>query len=419
MNCILLSQHILTEVIDNAKTFASVSKNIKDMKGVESNMRSDACMISGCALRHFNVFKNIIDKAYPELGSEQTNALMIHLANIIFTHTVAKVETIDYCTDVFNKVNITFDYKLFEELTPSNLIDESLDKESAEYFSLRYNVPLWLAKMWLRHYKEKLTYLILKGIHSKMDVYVESIEDSELDVDQFIAKYGDFEKSKFDNLLKYVGKNPLVKSAPFLDKVVFSIRPAVKELMDKVDIDPIRGIAVFQGTNNQYYLDLVSKFSSRVSFDLLCTQGKTYFDTKKTLNNYKLKQVRLYETSADIMNLCISSKVHTFFVFPKCSEFSLLRTTPDYALHFQQENLDALLAEQKLELDKASEIIEDNGYLVYGIPTISKKESHSLINTFLSEHHDFKLIEERQYFPFDKYDSCFYYAILYKGVIDD
>jgi len=419
MNCLELSHHIISEVLINSKTFAFITKKLKNRKDVDSVLRADANSISGSALRHYLVFKPIIEKAYPLLPEEQFISALIHLTNMIFTHTVSKTETIDFCIESFNKVNLDFDYKLFDELNASNLIDPSLEKDSAEYLSYRFNIPLWLSKMWLKHYKAKLTYLIMRGISNKMSIYVQNIEDSEPNYDEFIAKYGDFEKTEFGNLLKYVGKIPLVKTQAFQDRTVFSTRPGIAEAFNKIDIDPARGIAVYQGSNYQYYLDFVSKFSSRISFDLLCADGATYYDAKRTLYNYKLRQVRLYESNSSIMNLCISEKVHTFFLFPKCSEFTLLRTTPDYGIHFSREQLDQLLVEQKTELEEASKIVEDNGYLFYGVPTISKKESEIMIRNFLKEHHNFNLVEEKQYFPFDKYDSTFYYAILQKVGNDD
>ena len=48
------------------------------------------------------------------------------------------------------------------------------------------------------------------------------------------------------------------------------------------------------------------------------------------------------------------------------------------------------------------------------VPTLSRKESNNIIAKFLVDNKDFELIEERQFFPFEVYDSCLYSARLKK-----
>ena len=97
---------------------------------------------------------------------------------------------------------------------------------------------------------------------------------------------------------------------------------------------------------------------------------------------------------------------------PRNSMFDLLRSTPDYFIRIKQEKLDEIIAEEAGTLENASQLVELDGTLVYMIPTISKKESSTLIGNFLYKHPEFELIEEKQFFPFEAFDSCLYYAIL-------
>ena len=92
----------------------------------------------------------------------------------------------------------------------------------------------------------------------------------------------------------------------------------------------------------------------------------------------------------------------------------LLRSTPDYFLRIKQEQLDGIITEEFNCLEECSKFVEDDGELVYMIPTLSRKESNSLIADFLISHPDFSLIEEHQFFPFESFDSCMYYARLKK-----
>jgi 16S rRNA C967 or C1407 C5-methylase (RsmB/RsmF family) len=76
--------------------------------------------------------------------------------------------------------------------------------------------------------------------------------------------------------------------------------------------------------------------------------------------------------------------------------------------------MDSLVEEQYTALTECSNFVDEGGQLAYIVPTMSNKESKLLIARFLKEHQDFVLEFERQYFPFDPYDSSLYFALLRK-----
>ncbi len=99
---------------------------------------------------------------------------------------------------------------------------------------------------------------------------------------------------------------------------------------------------------------------------------------------------------------------------PKSSTFDLLRSTPDYFLRIKQDKLDEIITNESACLQECSKHVEEGGELVYMIPTLSRKESNNVIAKFLVENKDYELAEERQFFPFEVYDSCLYFARLKK-----
>ena len=129
--------------------------------------------------------------------------------------------------------------------------------------------------------------------------------------------------------------------------------------------------------------------------------------------------MNLYEANASSIITCLSKPVHTFIVLPDSSRLNLLQVLPDYFLRFDIEKLDELLANQALALKEASQQIEDNGYLLYMVDTINKKENRSLINEFLKEHPEFVLVNDKLYFPYKKYGGSYYFAVLKKEVKND
>ena len=75
---------------------------------------------------------------------------------------------------------------------------------------------------------------------------------------------------------------------------------------------------------------------------------------------------------------------------------------PDYFLRFDLEKLDELIANQRVALEEAAGQVEEGGYLMYLVDTISKKESSAIVNDFLNEHQEYVLIRDKQYFPYKR-----------------
>ena len=66
------------------------------------------------------------------------------------------------------------------------------------------------------------------------------------------------------------------------------------------------------------------------------------------------------------------------------------------------------------ELVDSTQYVADNGKLVYCVPTFDIKETMLIVHKFLEIKKDFKLVKENTYFPFEKDNSVFYYAIFEK-----
>ena len=92
---------------------------------------------------------------------------------------------------------------------------------------------------------------------------------------------------------------------------------------------------------------------------------------------------------------------------------------PDYFLTIKQEMLDQLIAGEEKALEEATNHVEDGGDLIYLIPTFCKNEGRSLIRRFLNKHPEFTLGDEKQLYPFDRYQTMLYFAKLRKEVKHD
>ncbi len=191
---------------------------------------------------------------------------------------------------------------------------------------------------------------------------------------------------------------------------------ATKDVLDKLDLDPLKGIAIFSEVPNNMHFELFDRFNDNLHLDLVINHSNFYYEVRKYVKEKALDHVYVYEASESSLITCLSKKVHTFICLPKNTMFDYFRSAPDYFLRVKQDELDAIIAHEYSSLEESSKFVELDGELIYMIPSLNRKESNSLIAKFLLEHQDFALIEEKQYFPFDSYDSCLYFARLKKVV---
>ena len=234
--------------------------------------------------------------------------------------------------------------------------------------------------------------------------------------DALIKDYPEFKPCEFDGYVRYESKDSLKKHPAYGKMEVFRLSPVYKTIFENVDLDILKGIAIFGGSSiSGPLIEMVVRLSSSLPVEAIFSNSENYFDTQRLCRNLKLHNVNTYQASAEQILTVLSKPVHVFCVVPENTHFDLFRIYPDFSLKFKRDQIDEILMKQRMTLDEASKHLDDDGYLVYIVPTLNQKEGHRMINGFLLEHSEFVLQEEQQFFPFDKYDASLYYAVMKKG----
>lgn len=420
---LVVARDLLSEVICNNLTFSNALKINAKKYSLYKDVFSVASALVGCELRHHLIFQEVTRRQFGELSDINTLTVCIALANNLFIKKVDEKEVLAFVLNTFNENNAAFDSEeivnfLEKAKDTSSLIPEEYSKDSIDFLSLRFNTPKWLVKMWRKAYGDKLTYKILKA-NSKAPLNTVRINPFAVGAEEELLLTELFEKTFVDGTLSYKGKSPIKKQKYFEKNYIFPMKMAIKHIFDNLNLDSFKGIAVYQGHSNNSYLEAIFNTSIYADIDIILNNYQDYVEAKKYLTSFNASRAHVYRTDAKSIITCVSRKVDTFIVTPKSSNFDLLRAAPDYFLRFQPENLDKIIEEQFNTLDECSSLVEDGGQLVYIIPTLSQKEGPFLVRKFIESHKGFSLEKERQYFPFDPYDSSLYYAIIRKEVGND
>jgi 16S rRNA C967 or C1407 C5-methylase (RsmB/RsmF family) len=162
------------------------------------------------------------------------------------------------------------------------------------------------------------------------------------------------------------------------------------------------------------YLELPIFTRQRLHINVVTNSVERKLAMQKNLGLFNIKNVSLYEAEPKALVAVIEKPQDVVMVIPQCSKFDLIRSLPDFFVQFEQTSIDTLVAEQTATLTEAAKFVEAGGLLFYAINTMNHKEGKALIEEFLHQHPDFKLLTQQQYLPYDTLNTALYYAALRK-----
>lgn len=415
----VLARDILNRIINENTPFSLALKQAFKKNEVSREDKANISAMVGCVLRHYLVLSNVISKQYPNLDSVGVIALMIAFSNALF---IKKLDQED-CNKEAQQYLKDEDIKVQDFIEPylaeKKLVPENIEIGSFEFLSYRYNTPVDIIKMWSKQFGHIAVSKALKA-NSKPAPVVLRIDNKKIEDEEFFNKYPEFERIEGVNgmaLFKGEGK---FKNHEVSEKALATpYALAFKEMLDEGDVDLLRGLAIYTEYPNDLLIDLLSRKESISGVEFIAGNLATASNARNFLNKNQVRGVNVYEAQASAIITCLSKPVHTFVVMPDSSRFNLLQLLPDYFLRFDFNKLDELIANQKLALKEAAEQVEEDGYLLYLVDTLSKKESINIINEFLANNENFTLVRDKLYFPYKKYGGSYYFAALKKAKKND
>ena len=417
MTATLLAKEILQKIIIENAPFSLALKQAFKRGDVTKEDRPVVSAVVGCSLRHYFVLDRIFKDAYPHLESEGLIALYIAFSNALFIKKLDQDECNALAQSFLKEEDVPFVSFLAPYLEDKKLVPEDVEVGSFDFLSYRYNTPVSVIKMWNKQFGQVITSRILKA-NSKPAPVVLRINNNKISDEDFFKEYPDFASTDIPGIAIYNGEGKFKNSPVFEKQLANILTPAYKEMLDEGDVDLLRGLAVYSEYPNDLVVELTSRFPSLNDIDFVAGSYSAFINTKNSLARAGIKGINVYEAGASSIVTCISKPVHTFVVMPDSSRLNLLQVLPDYFLRFDIQKLDELIANQGKALQEASAQVEDGGYLVYLVDTISKKETMGIINEFLKGHPEFVLTREKLYFPYKKYGGSYYFAVLKKGAND-
>ena len=415
----VLARDILNRIINENTPFSLALKQAFKKNEVSKEDKANISAMVGCVLRHYLVLSNIISKQYPELESLGAIALMIAFSNALFIKKLDQEECNKEAQQYLKDEDVKAKDFIEPFLEEKKLVPENIEVGSFEFLSYRYNTPVEIIKMWNKQFGHIAAGKALKA-NSKPAPVVLRIDNKKIEDEDFFNKYPEFERIEGVNgMALFKGEGKFKNHEVNEKELATPYALAFKEMLDEGDVDMLRGLAIYTEFPNDLLIDLLSRKESISGVEFIAGNLATATNARNFLNKNQIKGVNVYEAQASAIITCLSKPVHTFVVMPDSSRFNLLQLLPDYFLRFNFEKLDELIANQKVALSEAAAQVEEDGYLLYLVDTLSKKETINIVNEFLANNESFTLVRDKIYFPYKKYGGSYYFAALKKAKKND
>ena len=414
MKEIELAEQLLQQIVEEKKPFLAVLKQTFQAHVELRSMRGDVAGLLGCELRH-HLLLQYLTKPFETEDPALRRYLCLALANNYYYKHFDAEEVKQDALSKFDESKKDEILALFArgENPEKEIIPDEIDRDSRLYLSLRYNAPEWAVKI-LLHYGHPLAYRCLRKF-SRPLVSTVRLRTS-IAGKNALDGNPDFTPSDIEGIYDYHGKQSLRKHDLFRQGKFFLEKKLIKALVDEYRVEEPSEILLYNGNDDaSFELELIETYGKQIGMNLACPEVDAKMVVKKVIKNEELSNVNFFSaTDPTFMDASISRQQDLVFAVPNSTNFDLIPETPDYLLHFDTDQMDAIIEQERQVLEGCSKYVDVNGKLIYVVFTLSKKEGKGTVANFLKSHPEFRLLKQNDYFPFAKYDTAAYVAVMQK-----
>jgi 16S rRNA (cytosine967-C5)-methyltransferase len=416
MTELLLVGQILESIILKKLNFSDA---LKQGIQAETNPVSQGLVrsITSCELHHHRMLEHAVSRFVPDLSLLDRLVIQAGLGNNVFVRRLPQDEVYQFLNQYLlnRQVAQPVVKALLKLAQPGQaLIDGQLQVNSVPYLGIKYNTPDWLVSMWIKHYGLEKTLKILASNNRPVLVACR-VNTLKISTETLLKTYPQFIEGPLEDTVIYQAKEPLKNHPAYTANLIFQQRLAVTDVMTGFNFDNVKGEILLVETRPQaLYLELPIYTSQQIKINVITNSIERKLAMQKTLTTFNIQTVKVTESEPKGIITHIPYPQDVVLVVPQCSKFDLIRSLPDFFIHFQQEHLDTFIQAEHEALFASSEFVADGGLLFYAVNTLNLKEGQQLIEHFLSQQPRYKLIQEFHYFPFDRFNTALYVAAMRK-----
>lgn len=281
-----------------------------------------------------------------------------------------------------------------------------------DYLSIITSHPLWLVKMLKKQYGLETTKKILAA-DNEVPIKCARVNTLKISREALIQKDPRFKAS------------PYTKDAVYYEGGNIAHTQAFKE-----------GFVTIQDESSQCVAQLLSPQPGMQVLDMCAAPGSKTTHLAALMDNqgmidafdlYKHKIALINDNASRLGATIINAKVgdatnlETFgkkqydaiLLDGPCTGLGVLARKVEIRYH-EPSAMDEIIPIQKKLLENAYQLCKMGGNIVYSTCTINKKENEKQVATFVKDHPDMHVVEEKTILPFDMHSDGFYMCLLKK-----
>ncbi|NLW23164.1 MAG: 16S rRNA (cytosine(967)-C(5))-methyltransferase RsmB [Tissierellia bacterium] len=269
-------------------------------------------------------------------------------------------------------------------------------RSRSEYLSIKYSHPKWMVEKWIKEYGYEFTESLCKGNNSrpKLNIRVNTLKISRDQLMDRLSAYG------------YILQKTLYAKDGIIVENPSRITDTEEFKLGYFFIQDESSMLVAQIANpkeNSLVLDLCSAPGGKATHlaQLMNNKGKII---SRDIYNHKLDLIEENVTRLGIdiidteifdateLDSNLVEKVDYCIIDAPCSGLGIIRRRPEIKWNRKEEDIKDLIQIQRRILNNAKHYIKPGGRIIYSTCTINPDENINLINEFVGENRELKLI---------------------------
>lgn len=412
MELIEISIKIIDRVLSKETNFLQSLK--EECKFLDKFEKSKVSSLVGMYFRNYFLISAFLKEH--NLKENQRNSILLGLTfiNNSFKHVEKDEEMLKFLFDELSKFKFDVNEEFKNDL--NNLITlrrsyefKNIKRNSIDGFSIRYNLPVWLIKLVINQYGKEDGLLVLKTLSNMPTQYLSINFERKIESSKDLENFTKLDEDLYIyNLDKTVKKEKLV-----FDNILYLTQKDYKNIFKDLELYPHSNITYFGDSSDNVIIDFVKKFYREDdTFYFVTPKLENNFQVMDKVKKFKKRNFYFHELSASAIRTYSGEGEDLIMYSPNSSDFDLFRRNPEYGVYFDKNSFDDIQNNIKNEISELTKYIKKEGYLIYFVPTINKKETSFIKDYVLSLNEEFELIKEELYLPLKKEDSLFYYFII-------
>ncbi len=350
----------------------------------------------------------LIEKQWQSLVTNKVRrdtALILDMSiyHLFFLDKIPNYAVIHEAVELSEKRDKAFINALLRKISQRGLIQSSED--TLEALSENTSHPLWILQLWNAHYGYEITKRLAEFNQTRSIIYGRI---NTLKYTKEMLEKDDKVHFVNDEVFTYDG---ILTNSDYFKKGEVIIQDLSSSLIPKV-LDVSRNMTVLDacsapGTKTQEIAMFMQNEGEIIAQDI-------YEKRVQLIDHLMLKTgvtiVKTKVQDSSVLNEEYINKFDRVLLDAPCSGLGDLRHKPEIRFHLKPDNIDELTSLQKKLLEVNGQYVKEGGILVYSTCTLNKKENEKQIQTFLKNHSEYELIEEKTLFPYIENSDGFYYA---------